>query len=95
MAKRKSSRMRTKKGTVTKKARSKAGMKGGSKKGKFPIFDQKSCLSAVKLRHHGKGVSASSVLAKASRWARKNDCKPCLAAIERAREADRKRKKGK
>lgn len=59
--------MRTKKGTVTAKARKKAGMK--KKGGKFPVFDQKSCMSAVKLRHHGKGVAASAVLAKASRWA--------------------------
>jgi len=58
--------MRTKKGTVTKEARSKSGGKGG----KFPIFDHKSCMSAVKLRHHGKGVSASSVLARAASWAR-------------------------
>jgi hypothetical protein len=57
--------MRTKKGNVTEKARSKS----GGKSGKYPIFDQKSCISAVKLRHHGKGVSASSVLARASSWA--------------------------
>jgi len=57
--------MRTKKGNVTAKARSKSGSKGG----KYPIFDQKSCMSAVKLRHHGKGISAGAVLAKAARWA--------------------------
>jgi len=61
--------MRTKKGTATSRARSKSGMKDGSRKGKYPIFDSKSCKSAVKLRHHGKGVTASAVLAKASRWA--------------------------
>ena len=86
--------MRTKSGDVSSKARSKAGMKGGSKKGKYPIFDQKSCLSAVKLRHHGKGVSAAAVLAKAARWANAHNCGPCKAAIERAREADRQRKTG-
>lgn len=58
--------MRTKKGSPTAKARKKT----GSKDGKYPIFDQKSCTSAVKLRHHGKGISASAVLAKAARWAR-------------------------
>jgi len=57
--------MRTKKGNVTKTARKKSGGKGG----KYPIFDQKSCISAVKLRHHGKGVSASSVMSRASSWA--------------------------
>lgn len=88
--------MRTKKGTVTKKAREKAGMEGGSeKKGKFPIFDPKSCLAAVKLRHHGKGVSASAVLAKAQRWASAHNCSACLAAIKRAREADRDKGAGK
>jgi len=71
--KRSSSRMRTSKGTVTKKARSKSGMKGKGKSGKYPIFDQKSCISAVKLRHHGKGVTASAVLSKASRWASSNN----------------------
>lgn len=72
MAKR-SSRMRTKKGTVTAKARKRTGMKGKGRKGKYPIGDQKSCISAVKLRHHGKGVTASAVLSKASRWANANN----------------------
>jgi len=58
--------MRTKKGNVTSTARKKAGGKGG----KFPIFDHKSCVSAVKLRHNGKGVSPGSVLARAASWAR-------------------------
>lgn len=31
--------------------------------------DHKSCMSAVKLRGKGKGVSPGAVLAKASRWA--------------------------
>ena len=79
--------MRTKRGTVTAKARKKA----GTKSGKFPIFDQKSCISAVKLRHHGKGVSASSVLARAAAWASSHNNGPCKAAVQRAREADRKR----
>lgn len=60
--------MRTKKGNPTAKAREKTGSKGG----KYPIFDQKSCVSAVKLRHHGKGISSEAVLAKASRWASAN-----------------------
>ena len=60
---------RTKKGNVTEKARKKSGGKGG----KYPIFDQKSCVSAVKLRHHGKGVSAGSVLSRAAAWASRNN----------------------
>jgi hypothetical protein len=68
----KSGGMRTKKGNVTSKARKKSGMKGRGKKGKYPVFDQKSCMSAVKLRHHGKGTSASAVLSKAARWAKSN-----------------------
>ena len=67
--------MRTKSGDVSSKARKKAGMKGKRPKGKepYPIFDQESCMSAVGLRHHGKGVSAAAVLAKASRWASANN----------------------
>jgi hypothetical protein len=57
--------MRTKKGSPTAKARKKT----GTRKGKFPIFDVKSCKSAVRLRHHGKGVSAASVLRRARAWA--------------------------
>jgi hypothetical protein len=83
----KSSAMRTKKGTVTKKARSKAGMKGG----KFPVFDHKSAMSAIKLRHHGKGVSAAAVLAKVARWASAHDDKAVLNAVKRARAVDSKR----
>jgi len=63
--------MRTKKGNVTKEARDKS----GNKSGKFPIFDHKSCMSAVKLRHNGKGVSSGSVLSRASSWAKKNSDK--------------------
>jgi hypothetical protein len=87
--------MRTKKGTVTAKARKKVGMKDGEKKGKFPVFDEKSARSAIKLRHHGKGVSASTVLAKVARWARANNKPAILKAVEAARERDRKRGKGK
>ena len=56
---------RTAKGNVTSEAREKSGGKSGS----YPVFDQKSCISAVKLRHHGKSMSASAVLSKASKWA--------------------------
>ena len=79
---------RTKKGNPTATARKKSGTKGG----KFPIFDQRSCVSAVKLRHHGKGVSAGSVLSRASSWAGKNNNAACRAAVKRARKADSRRK---
>ena len=57
--------MRSSKGNVTEEARKKSGTKGK----KYPIIDQKSCISAVKLRHHGKGVSPGSVMSRASSWA--------------------------
>jgi len=84
--------MRTEKGNVTEKARKKAGMKGGGeKKGKFPVFDHKSAISAINLRHSGKGVSASAVLAKVSAWATKNGDKAVLAAVAAAREKDKEK----
>jgi len=79
---------RTKKGNVTAQARKKSGMQGGSKSGKFPVFDEKSARSAIKLRHHGKGVSASSVLAKVSRWASAHGKSGILAAVKTARAKD-------
>ena len=78
---------RTKKGNPTAEARKKHGTKGK----KYPIFDQKSCVSAVKLRHHGKGVSAGSVLSRASSWANRQSNAACKAAVKRAREADKKK----
>ena len=81
--------MRTKKGNVTAKARTKSGMKDGGKKGKFPVFDEKSARSAIKLRHHGKGVTPGSVLAKVARWARAHNKPAILKAVEAARKRDR------
>ena len=49
--------------------REKTGFKKGEAKGRFPMATEQQCLSAVKLRSHGKGVSVSAVLAKASRAA--------------------------
>lgn len=57
---------RTKKGNVTAEARK----KHGGKKGKYPIFDHKSCVSAVNLRHNSDDVSAATVLNRAASWAR-------------------------
>ena len=81
--------MRTKKGNVTVTARKKAGMKGAGKEGKFPVFDHHSAMSALKLRHHGKGVSASAVVAKVRAWASRAGDKVALAAAKAAAEADR------
>ena len=81
--------MRTKKGNVTAEARRKT----GGKKGSYPVFDQTSCVNACRLRHHGKSMTASAVLAKASRWANAHNNAACKAAVKRARETDSKRKK--
>jgi len=57
--------------TVKPGDREKTGMKGG----KFPVSTEAQCISAVKLRNHGKGVSGSSVLAHAAAAARENGWK--------------------
>lgn len=76
---------RTKKGNVTLEARD----KHGNEDGKYPIFDQKSALSAIKLRHHGKDVAASSVLNRALQWANKNENETVKNAVKKAREVDK------
>lgn len=83
-------KMRTSKGNITAKARKASGTKVG-KEYKFPIADERSALSAIKLRHNGKGISASAVLAKASRWANANNNERVKKAVMAAREADKKR----
>lgn len=82
-------RFRTKKGNVTAAGRKRY----GNKQGKYPIKDEKSARSAIKLRHHGKGVSASSVLNRVAAWARRNKKPGVLKAVQAARERDRKRRK--
>jgi hypothetical protein len=67
-------------------------MKGKGRKGKFPVFDQKSALSAIRLRGKGKGVSKKAVLNKVSRWASANKNTRVKAAVKRARAADAKKK---
>ena len=71
--------------------RRKYGMKGRGKRGKFPVFSQRSAMSALRLRGRGKGVSRSSVIAKVSRWANKTGNKTVKAAVKRARASDRKK----
>ena len=79
----KSTAMRTKKGNVTAKARSQAGM---AKTGKFPIFDKKSALAALRLRGHGTTPSQrSSIITRAAKYA--------PAAAQKARDADKKKAK--
>lgn len=73
--------------------RKRTGIKKGAAKGKYPMATEAQCCSAVRLRHHGKGVSASAVLAKASRAANSHGWTRCKAAIKKAREKDRSRKK--
>jgi hypothetical protein len=80
--------------TVKPGDRARTGFKKGSAKGKYPMATQAQCVSAVKLRHHGKGVSASAVLSKASAVASRNNWSSCKAAIRRARVADSSRKSG-
>ena len=74
---------------VTAKDREEHGIKSGKNEGKFPLATEAQCLSAVKLRHNGKGVSASSVLARCSAAAGKNGWERCKAAIKKAREVDK------
>lgn len=78
---------RTKGGSPTAKTRKKSGGKGGS----YPVFDQKSCVNAVRLRNHGKSMTASAVLAKASRWANAHNNAACKAAVRKAREVSKKK----
>jgi len=73
---------------VTEKDRKEHGMKSGKNKGKYPLSTEAQCLSAVKLRHNGKGVSASTTLARCSRAAGENGWDRCKAAIKKAREVD-------
>lgn len=71
---------RTDSGNVTSEAREKY----GDSQGKFPIFDQRSAMSAIKLRGHSD--NPNGVLERASRWANANDNSAVKAMVERARE---------
>jgi hypothetical protein len=80
---------RTRKGSVTSKARKRYGTKSGpNRKGSFPVFDQKSAMSALRLRGHAR--SRSAVIAKVSRWASSHNNATVKAAVKRARAADAK-----
>jgi hypothetical protein len=72
--------MRTKKGNVTATARKKSATLS---KGRFPIFDKRSALAALKLRGHAKTpAERSRIISRAAKYA------PEAAA--RAREEDKK-----
>jgi hypothetical protein len=58
---------------VTAKQREDTGFEEGEAKGKYPMPNEEKCISAVRLRHHGKGVTAAQVLNKASRYANRNN----------------------
>lgn len=63
--------------------------KHGSRDGAYPVWDHKSAMAAIKLRHHGKSMGAAAVLAKVARWASAHSDKVALKAVAAAREADK------
>ena len=75
--------MRTAKGNVTQAARKKHATVG---KDGFPIFDKKSALAAIDLRGHAPEADRAKIINKAA--------KNAPAAAKKAKEADKKRKKG-
>lgn len=74
--------MRTKSGGVSAAARRKHGQR-------FPVFDQKSALSALKLRGHA--ASKKAVVNKVSAYATKSGNATVKAAVKRARAVDKAR----
>jgi hypothetical protein len=74
----------------TAKQRKETGIKSGKNKGKYPIATKRQALSAIRLRHNGKGVSASSVLARVARSKFGRDPQ-VRKALQRAREVDSKK----
>lgn len=60
----------------------------GNRKGKFPVFDNKSANSAIKLRGHG---NRSAVLSKVSAYANRTGNEALKRKVKAAREADRKK----
>ena len=65
--------------------------KYGDRKGKYPLRTKAQCISAIRLRHHGKGVSASTVLDRVARRAAQKGWKDIQAKVRAARARDRKR----
>jgi len=77
---------RTKKGNVTAEARDEYGIDGD----KFPVFDVKSALNAIKLRHNSNDISARRVLDHVARSKFRNNPR-VKKALEEARERDKNR----
>jgi len=73
---------RTAKGNITQAAREKYATVG---KDKFPIFDKKSAEAAIDLRGHAPKADRAKITNKAAKYAPK--------AAEKAREADKEKKK--
>lgn len=72
---------------VSAKQRRKHGSRGGKlKKGSFPVFSERTAMSAIKLRGHSR--SKKAVLAKVSRWASKTGNTRVKNAVKRARKRD-------
>jgi hypothetical protein len=82
---------RTRKGGVSAAARRKYGSSKASpnRTGSFPVFDQKSAMSALKLRGHAR--SRSAVVSKVAGYANRTGNATVKAAVARARKADKKR----
>jgi len=74
---------RTAKGNITQATRKKHATVG---KDKFPIFDKKSAEAAIDLRGHAPKADRAKIINKAAKYA--------PAAAKKAREADKKKKKG-
>lgn len=91
MAKRSTRALRTKSGKPSATARRRFGAAKSSpnRTGSFPVFDQQSARSALRLR--GKARSKKAVLNKVAAYASKAHSAPLKAAVQRARAVDRKR----
>lgn len=75
---------------ISAKSRRKHGSRGGKlRKGSFPVMSERTAMSAIRLRGHGK--SKKAVLDKVSRWASRTGNARIKAAVKRARKRDRKR----
>jgi hypothetical protein len=81
---------RSSKGNVTQEAKNKYGFKKGEAKGKYPVFDVKSALSAIKLRHHSDAVSPKKVLDKVALSPVGSNYK-VKEALKKARAVDKKK----
>jgi hypothetical protein len=76
---------RTKRGNVTAAARRRHGFgkRSPNRTGSFPVFDQKSALSALRLRGHAN--SPRAVINKVAAWASAHGNAVVRAAVKRAR----------